>query len=433
MIIKPSLGLNGIEKKAFRLHTFHMFLEGIIDGALLLNEFILIKSLFASNYQVSYLFQFAVVILLFSVLFNELIKRTRNKKRLLRVVAWTTRLPLAVLFFFPTDAQIIAQNTFYPIVFLSVFLVYYLYRPVILPTINLFLRHNYEPNNFGKLYSYSTSVKKIVVLITTFSFGLLLDADHYAFTYVYPVLAFLGVISMYLLSLIDYQPDEQSLEPRLNFWTSVKQSTLGMIRIIKTNKPYRDFEVGFMFYGFAWMATAAVITIFLEDALHLNYTSVAFYKNSYNLLAILLLPLFGKVISRVDPRKFGIVTFGSLLLHLFFMALTQKFEQHFNFLGITFYYSLIISFIFYGVFSAAMALLWGIGSSYFCKKEDAGKYQGIHLSLVGARALFAPIVGVYFFELLGFTSAFSIGMFSLLLAIVMMIWSLKKYNLHQHF
>jgi len=427
MLKLKKLKLTSSENKTFRLHTMHMFLEGIIDGALLLNEFILIKSLLASNYQVSYLFQFSVIILLFSVLFNELIKRAKSKKRLLIWVAIITRLPLAGLAFFPTDAEQIQNNPIIPIIFLTVFLFYYLYKPAILPTINSLLRQSYNPNNFGKLYSYSTSVKKIVVLFVTFGFGLLLDFDNYAFTYVYPILSIIGIASIYLLTLIDFKKNAPVVYGSI--WKSVKSVYIKMGDILIRNKPYRDFEIGFLFYGFAWMATAAVLTSFMDKYLQLNYFSISFYKNSYNLLAILLLPFFGKLIGRIDPRKFGIFTFASMLLHLLFAALTIYFPYHIEFLGIRFYLMLTISFIFYGVFTASMALLWGIGSSYFCKNEDAGDYQSVHLSLVGVRGLFAPIVGIFFFELIGFTGTFSIGIASLFLAILMMIYSQKRYTL----
>jgi len=415
------------EIKTFKLHTTHMILEGIIDGALLLNEFILIKSLFASNYQIGFLFQFAVIVLLFSVLFNEFIKRARNKKHFLMWVALITRLPLAGLMFFPHSATQIAGNSIYPIIFLGVFLFYYLYKPAILPTINLLLRHNYSKNNFGSLYSYSTSVKKIIVLFITFGFGLLLDFDNYAFTYVYPILAILGILSVYLLTRIDYTSHEPI--PQSSIWDSLKRIYKKMIEIVIKNKPYRDFEIGFMFYGFAWMATAAVITIFMDKSLHLNYFSISFYKNFYNLLAIILLPFFGKLIGKIDPRKFGIYTFASMLFHLLFLVLTQYFPYSFEFLGIKFYIMLVISFMFYGIFTATMALLWGIGSSYFCKNEDAGDYQSVHLSLVGFRGLFAPIIGIWAFEAIGYSGTFAIGIVSLLLAVLMMIWSQKKYNI----
>lgn len=423
-----SLNLSKTESKTFKLHSFHMLLEGIIDGALLLNEFILIKSLLASNYQISFLFQFGVIILLLSVAFNELIKRAKRKKRLLMWVAILTRLPLIGLAFFPSDPEQIMANPIYPAVFLTVFLFYYLYKPAILPTINLFLKNSYTPTNFGKLYSYSTGMKKIVILFVTLGFGLLLDFDNYAFTYIYPTLSILGIISIYLLTLIDYKPSKTIVISE-STWNSIKSVYRKMKDILIRNKPYRDFEIGFMFYGFAWMATAAVITIFLDKALHLNYFSISFYKNSYNLVAIILLPYFGKLIGKIDPRKYGILTFISMLLHLLFLALTTYFPYYVDAFGIRFYLMLVISFIFYGVFTASMALLWGIGSSYFCKDEDAGDYQSVHLSLVGSRGLFAPLIGIYFFELIGYTGTFTIGIASLLIAIGMMIWSQKKYKL----
>lgn len=427
-ILKKKLrNLNHAEKQTFGLHSAHMFLEGIIDGALLLNEFILIKALFASNYQIGYLFQFSVVVLLFSVVFNEIIRRTVNKKRLLIWVGIITRLPLAVLFFFPSNASVIEQNPAYPLIFLSVFLFYYLYKPMILPTINLLLRHNYTSNHFGSLYSYATQIKKIVVIVTTFGFGLLLDFDNYAFTYIYPCLALLGIISIYLLSLINYTDTQPIITKSIG--QSIKLSIIKMMTIIKHNKPYRDFEGGFMFYGFAWMATAAVITIFMEKHLHLNYSSIAFYKNSSNIVAIFLLPFFGKLLGKIDPRKFGIFTFFMLLLHLLFMLLTQYYHWNTTIGGFKLYTMLVLSFIFYGVFTASMALLWGIGSSYFCKNEDAGDYQSIHLTMVGLRSLFAPLIGVFFYELLGSSGTFLIGIASLFLAILLMFWSMKRYIL----
>jgi len=429
----PKLSLNNLnlgvsEKKCFKIHTTHMFLEGIIDGALLLNEFILIKGLFGTNYQISFLFQFSVIVLLFSVLFNEIIKRARKKKSLLIWVGIITRLPLASLVFFPSNANVIMSNPIYAGVFLSVFLFYYLYKPAILPTINLLLRHNYQSQNFGKLYSYSTSIKKIIVLLVTFAFGLLLDVDNYAFTYVYPVLSLLGILSIFLLTLIDYEPKVLP-EFKKSIWNSIKEIYFRMGEIVIRNKPYRDFEIGFMFYGFAWMATAAVITIFMDKALELNYFSISFYKNSYNFLAIILLPYFGKLIGKIDPRKFGAYTFAAMLMHLFFAALTIYFPYSVELFGIKFYLMLVISFLFYGVFTASMALLWGIGSSYFCNNEDAGDYQGVHLTMVGLRGLFAPVVGVFFFELIGYTGTFAIGIVFLLIAILMMVYSRKKHNM----
>jgi hypothetical protein len=97
--------------------------------------------------------------------------------------------------------------------------------------------------------------------------------------------------------------------------------------------------------------------------------------------------------------------------------------------GIRIYYMLVISFIFYGIFAATMALLWFIGSAYFCRPEEADDYQSVHLSLTGVRSLFAPLFGVFFYELIGFAGTFILTMFTLLIAMALMRWSYRRDKL----
>ncbi len=105
--------------------------------------------------------------------------------------------------------------------------------------------------------------------------------------------------------------------------------------------------------------------------------------------------------------------------------MTTYLPYSFEAYDITVYYTLIFYVIFHGVFAATMVLLWNIGSSYFCEPEEAGTYQSLHLSLTGARALLAPLFGVVFYELFGFTLTFSLTIVLLLAAIVLMMWSYR--------
>lgn len=417
--------LSNEEKGTFKLHMTYSFFEGIITGVLALNEFVLVKSLHGSNYQIGFLFQFQVIVLLFSIFFNEFLRQTIRKKRLIRVVGILTHLPLLLFFLFPKNTNIENFPVIYHYLFLSIFLIYYMARPIIYPTINLFLKNTYTHQNFGKLYGYATTLNKIVILVSTFLFGLVLDFDQSSFRFIYPGLAVLGIISIILLSKIRFKEADNFEPVKQKYIQSINNSFQRMVEIIKSNIPYRDFEIGFMFYGFAWMSTSAVITIFLGDKLGLNYSTIAFYKNSYNILAIILLPYFSKLIGDIDPRKFAVITFAALLLFIFFMALTEYYDTNFEVLGITIYYSLIISYLFYGIFAATMALLWYIGSAYFCPKEEAGDYQSVHLTLTGARGVFAPLVGVFFYELIGFTGTFALAIVSLFIGILLMFYSMK--------
>jgi len=425
-MIQRLKNLSVIERKTFFLHFIYSIIEGIIAGALALNEFVLIKSLKGNDYQVGFLVQFGVMVLVFSMLFNEFVKRSTNKKLLLKKVALLTRLPLLLFIVFPFAPA--SAHSYFQYLFLIIFLVYFLANPIVIPAINVLLKNNYSHDNFGNLYGYNTIINKIVILAITFVFGFLLDYDNQAFVYVYPVLGILGIVSIIILSQIDYTPVSIPATVK-SYSETIKDSVKNMLSILKQNKPFADFERGFMYYGFAWLLTSAVIAIFFEKALGLNYSSIAFYKNGYNILSIMLLPYFGKLIGKIDPRKFAAITFLSMLLFLLFMGLTEFFPYYTTLWGIKIYYFLLLSHISYGVFAATMALLWYIGSAYFCKESEVSEYQSIHLTLTGVRGLFAPLLGVWMYNLLGFAGVFGIGVLFLAYAIYLMLKSMANKKL----
>lgn len=419
--------LDSRERVTFRLHLIYSVIEGIILGILALNEFVLIKSLRGSDFQIGILFQFTSALLLFSVLLNEWIKRSADKGKMIRLVAWITRAPMLVLFFFPRSVDGIAANPVYASLFLMLFLLFYLANPIIYPIINLYLKNNFRHDHFGILYSYSNMANKLVMLVATFLFGLWLDFNPYVFTIVYPVMGLLGILSVYVLAKVPYDGSNEQTFMHQSIWESVKNSLTNMMRIFRINKPYRDFETGFALYGFAWMTTVAVITIFFEKELHLNYSSVAFYKNGYNLLSILMFPFFGKLIGNIDPRKFGILTFLSLMVHFFFLVMTKVFPFNAEIMGIKLYYMLIPAYLANAVFAATMGLLWYIGSAYFSKNQEAAEYQSIHLTMTGVRAIYGPILGVLFYRWFGTTLTFVFAMVALLAAMIVMARSMRRY------
>lgn len=417
--------MNRTEKKTFSLHIIYSIIEGCIKGNFIMNEFIFLRSIKGGEYQLGILFQFSMLLLILAVVFNELLKRSKRKKRLLMRTALISHFPLILTWFFPAEASPYLGSWIYQLFFLAVFFMYYLSTPLVLPTINLLLKNTYTHSNFGRFYSIASAVGRISMLVSTFAFGYLLDIDNYAFRYIYPSLAILGISGISLLTAIPYT--SETIEGQnIGFWGSVKDSISRMVNILKMNKPFTDFQIGFMLYGFSFMATSAVITIFLESHLKLNYSSVAFYKNIFNVLAVLLMPVFGRFLGRIDPRKFAIITFSSLAMYIFFIGATQYYPAHFNYMGLEIYYMLLLAMLSFGIFTATMPLLWNIGSAYFCQSRDAGDYQSIHLSLTGVRAAFAPLVGIFFYQISGFIGTWTVAIISLIAAILLMIYSFRK-------
>lgn len=426
MVFLKKMGLSVSEKSAFSLHLIYSLLDGFALGVLALNEFVFIKSLKGSNYQLGFLFQFGIVVFCFLIVFNEILKRVHDKKKLLKITAILTRGPLLLLFLFPSSAEKMVHPEFWHALFLALFFVYFSAYPVIVPLINVLLKNSYRHQVFGSLYSISQMANKIVMLVVTFLYGLLLDLDGFCFVWVLPLVGLGGILSVWFLSQIEYtSPQMEAVQG--GFWKSVGRSVQGMVTILRKNKPYLHFEIGFMIYGFAFMISVTIITIYFYKALNLNYSSVAFYKNIYNLLAIVLLPFFGRLIGKRDPRKFAVYTYASIMLFIVCLAMTQYFPAKFEILGITVYYWLLPYLLFHGIYAATMVLLWNIGSAYFCSSHEVNDYQAVHMSLTGIRAAFAPTSGVVIYELFGFMATFAAAIGTLVVAIGIMYWSYRKY------
>jgi hypothetical protein len=419
--------INSQEKKTFLFHFSYSFIEGIITGVLVLNEFVFLKSMQGSPYQVALLFKFSMVVLLAAIFVNEGFHRISNRKKMIRFTALITRLPLLALLFFPRNIAEMGADSIYHYLFLLVFLIFYLASPVIFPAINILLKHNYSAENFGKLYSWATSVKKISTLLATFFFGIILDFDPFAFKYVYPLVAVLGITSIYMLSSIDYNPGVSDVV-RNN--TRIFRSAFNRVaEIFRTNKPYLHYQVAFMFYGVAFMMTNSVITIFYDRAVGLNYSSVAFYKNFYNLIAIFLLPVFGRILAHTDPRRFATLTYSFLALYLLSFPATLLHPGYIEVFGLQIYYMLMAGVLFNSGFIATMAISWSIGSAYFCNASEAGDYQSVHLSLVGLRAMFIPLAGILIYDIAGFTFTFLMAAVLLAAGIFILEWSGRKYRI----
>ncbi|MEN9444221.1 MAG: hypothetical protein RIS47_1111, partial [Bacteroidota bacterium] len=365
-----------------------------------------------------------IVIFVFSIFTNEFTKRFQNKKRMLRQLVLLTHLPMLLFVFFRANYQNLAPLWIFQIVFQLIFLVQFLTRPVIYPVITSMLKQNYGVGNFGKLYGYSITFNRIAIMLAAFTFGVLLDSDPFAFVWVYPILAGMGILAVFTLSSIPYTAPEVNFEK--NFLAAIRISFSEMVRIIRENKAFRDYEIGFMIYGIAWMVTMALVTIFFERELKLNYTSVATYKNAFNILTIILLPFVSKLVDRYDPRKFAAFTFSAMMLHTVFMALTFWFPSYFYFGDIKVYHMLILSYIAFGAFQSAMTLAWNIGSAYFCPPAEVTHYQSVHLTMVGLRALFAPLIGVYLLSYMNYGFVFSLSAILLLAAMFFNLWSVRN-------
>lgn len=415
--------LEKIEKKTFKLHFIYSIIEGIVVGVTLMNEFVFLRSLKGSEFLTGILFFVSVVVFLSLILFNELIRRSSDKRKLIRITALITRLPLMLFVFFPNQLNETGNLTMH-LVFILIFFFYFLGTTITLPTINLLLKDSYKNNNFGKLYGYSATANKMAVLLGTFVFGQMLYQNYFVFRFVYPSIGLLSILALFTLSTIPYKQTEIIIKNKLV--TSLKNSIKRMYSILKKDKAFFHFELAFFSYGIAFMITSPVITFFLESYIKLSYAGISTYKAAAGIITVIALPLLGILSDKIDPRRFGIINFSAMLIYVLFIMITEYIQQYTILANIEIYYTLVIAFFAFGIFNAAGALSWNIGSSFFSKTaNDSADYQSVHISLTGVRSLIAPI-GVLIYTIIGYKYTFGISIFFLILAIGILIVSTRK-------
>lgn len=415
MTIIPA-GLTKREYVTLRLHIIYNLCEGVMEGVFLLASFVFIKSLLGGNYQTSLLFQSMIGIYTFAVIATELMKRARNMKRMLMVAGTLTRLPLFAFAFFGASA---AGNNAYLILFLAIFGIYYSSRTVIYPAINQILKQSYSESRFGRLYSIATAARTATAVLSTFAFGIVSDAHPMAYRAVFPLCGALGLVSVYMLLRIPFRQAD-AVHYIGSVGSSIAQSFRSIVQGVRGNTAYLQFEVAYMLYGFGYMLTYPVITIFFKTGLSLNYTSVSFYQYWYYILSVILLPVFGKVISRMEIRSFSIIPFTAMMLYICGFLLVSVWPAQFSIGTLQIHIALLAGYTMYGIYAGSHTLLYNIGSAYFCGREQAASYQAMHLSLSGARALVFPLIGVWVYERYGFAPCFAAAAFGLFLSVVVL-------------
>jgi len=415
--------LNSNERRTFFLHLGFSIGDGFLFGTFLLNEVVLLKSLMGNNLHVALIVQAASVLLVFSLLFNEIRKRIKNKRKLLVVIGLITRLPLIAIIFFPwiPESSISLKLNLFIV---SIFCAYFA-DPVILPVINTLLKGNYRNQLFGRLYSYGGQAKLLITLITAFAFGMILDFSSNAYMVVYPFVGITGIISIWLLLLIPYRSIADEHEFSGKFWLVIKDSLKNMLYILKNNRPFLDFEMGYMLYGIAYMMITPVISIIMVKVLNLSFSDIGFYKTISNIITVATLPYFGRLAGKIDPRQLGSITFIAKFLSVLFVGVSLFWSASFSIAGFRIVYILVPAFFAYGIFYGAGTISWNVSSAYFCKSEDVANYHSVHLSLVGFRASFSQLLVVALLNYISYSSVFLIALILLFFA-VLILWSSKK-------
>lgn len=252
------------------------------------------------------------------------------------------------------------------------------------------LRACYPPSTRSPVFSLIQAVTQLTIITAAYLIGLWLDHNPQAFRIYMPLGVLLIALGVFLIFRMmhlppfctQYRPQLQNSLPR-----SLARAYHSMLSVLRNDRDFRRYEIGFFLYGMGWMICFALLPFLVVDELHLDYAQIAKSTQSALQVALLitLLPA-GLLMKHMKPVRTAGASF--LLLALYPLGLMLAWNT----------LSLTIVTIVYGIALAGVRLTWTVGPVTLARDASrASQYLAIHAALVGVRALCGqfPAVAVY--------------------------------------
>ncbi|MBK9227318.1 MAG: hypothetical protein IPL67_09780 [Ignavibacteria bacterium] len=422
--VYPSEELRQLEKKTFSLHMLSNVFMGLSFGILMLHEIILKKSLLGTDFQVTLIFLSSSAFI-FSIYGTELIHRSSNPAKTIIILALISRFFLFIIPLFSSPEYFI-----FCIAAMSYI------DSLIKPSWNTVFKHNYSDSRRSLLYSYSSSLYTIVILIVSTVLGYLLDINYELYKILFPIAGIFDVLSyMSLAKMITMGQNLKMIPPGIpgkslslklmeDIFVLPVRNTM---RIFKENRPFLRFEVFFFMYGMAFMIASPAVPIYLVEVLQLSYSPISIAKGLvFYTATILFTPLMGRLHGTGNPTKFC----GYLFLFLLFYPLSMMGVKYIP--GVISFITpeimLYFTFFLFGILMSGITMSWNLSTIYYAPHYQEANYQSVHITLTGVRGLFSPFIGYLILRYVSIEATFIVSAIIFLLAGIMMLRESRRHG-----
>lgn len=271
--------------------------------------------------------------------------------------------------------------------FVACLLVHGALDSVYTPHRNAFLRANYPLAVRGRIYGLVGAISGVASMGAALLASHFIDLDARWIHTAFPLAAAFGVLGTLLFSRIPWRYDGPREVQAGSGWRIVGHSLLqgwrSSIRTLKTDRDFRDFEIGFMLYGIALLSATPLITSFAEHDLHLKTIEWSQANRfAFPTAQLLMIPVIGWLSDKIGVVRVGGLAF--LGMGVFFAAMT----------GVTAAWQLTVLYAFYGVAMAGVNVGWSLGPLHFAPTGRAHHYSAVHVACVGIRSVVGPALGL---------------------------------------
>jgi MFS family permease len=261
---------------------------------------------------------------------------------------------------------------------------------------------NYPLAVRGRLFAMLSTVSRISAIAASKTSGWLLDADYRWIRVLFPVAGVCGLIEHWTLSRIRWRregvPKSRPWRGAATAAAAAADAWRDTARVLREDRGFRTYEIGFLLYGFGFLMSNPLVTIYAVHDLKLSYgqwTTASGLAQPIAYVATIL--TFGRAVDRVGVVR---TTAGAFALLTFFFVFMP-------FVGDAI--ALDACYVLFGVAMALVNLGWTLGPLEFAPTGQARTYSTVHVLFVGLRSAIAPFLGWWLSTRIGIPAVFAIS------------------------
>ncbi|MHC5110721.1 MAG: hypothetical protein ACYTHJ_12695 [Planctomycetota bacterium] len=298
----------------------------------------------------------------------------------------------------------------------------------VLTTRSALWKSNYPKEVRGQVTAKLQRIRFIVSAVTSLTAAAICDRNPDAYQYVYPIVAGIGISSIWMARKIRVRGERSQLahldKPRTNgdlptglvepFSLTALISpghVFGqMLRVLRTDASYRKYCLAQFLMGIANLMTisivAAVITTRLEFGPHWGFWISTVLLVGFQQLGLLAsLGRWGHLFDRVGVLSFRVINVSCWTASLVMGMAATVVVVYADSIGPLFLPLAVLLFatraLLAGLARGGGALAWHIGHLHFASGDEAEIYMGIHVFLTGVRGMIAPLGGIWLWSVMG--------------------------------
>lgn len=392
------------EKKTLYLLIAGGLLNGVVMSVFQLQDIIAKKALLAFDWQITILVMIMPVSNLFSIWWGKILEHSRSISIYFVLTAFIGRLILIFM--------LLVKNYYH---FLGILIIVFSFNALLSPAQNAIYQRKFQAQNRGFVFGLTSSLATLVLMISSYIAGKLLDKNEDWFRYFFAIAGVLGCISSLLISLIRVEKKETLTHKRISVKQVIFSPIVRAFDVLKKNRDFAIFQRNYFIYGAAFMVLLPAIPKFLVEDLQMTYSQTFISKAVISQFGILILaPFAGVIHDKKNPALFIFKAFGLLSLYPILLLVSSFFIQ-----TVAAQYLVYIAYFVYGIAMSAVLISWNISSIYFAGEDDVSMYQSVHVTLTGLRGIVMPGLGLFLMKLFGVKAVFGLSAFFFLSASIL--------------